>query len=119
MSRSKSIGQYHFCYLFQKYLFIDSKLLFDHQYVFRPKHSTEYVALKLVYRIITQLGKDEIPINVYLYFSKSFDTTDHIFLFDKFKYYGLHGTSLNLFNSYQEIINNTRKLTTSNQICYQ
>ena len=77
------------------------------------------MALKLVDRIITQLDKDEKPINVYLDISMSFDTIDHIILLDKLKYYGVHGTNLNLFSSYPEIINNTWKLTTSNQICYQ
>ena len=41
------------------------------------------MALKLIDRIITQLDKDEIPINVYLDLSKSFDTIDHIILLDK------------------------------------
>ena len=76
--------------------------MFDHQYGFRPKHSTEYAALELIDRIITQLDKDEIPINIYLYLSKAFDTIDHIILIDKLKYYGVHGTNLNLFSSYLE-----------------
>ena len=76
------------------------------------------MALKLIDRIITQLDKDEKPIDVYLDLSKSFNTIDHIILLDKLKYYGVHGTNLNLFSSYPEIINNTWKLT-SNQICYQ
>ena len=80
----------------------DSRLLFDHQYGFRPKHSTEYAALELIDRIITQLDKDEIPINIYLDLSKAFDTIDHIILIDKLKYYGVHGTNLNLFSSYLE-----------------
>jgi hypothetical protein len=57
------------------------------------------VALKLIDRKITQLDKDEKPINVYLDLSKSFDTIDHIILLDEFKYYGVHGTNLNLFSS--------------------
>ena len=56
----------------------DSRLLFDHQYGFRPKHSTEYAAFELIDIIITQLDKDEIPINIYLDLSKDFDTIDHI-----------------------------------------
>ena len=76
--------------------------MFDHQYGFRPKHSTEYAALELIDRIITQLDKDEIPINIYLDLSKAFDTIDHIILIDKLKYYGVHGTNLNLFSSYLE-----------------
>ena len=105
------IGPYHFYQLFQKYFkknifeqlssyLRDSRLLFDHQYGFRPKHSTEYAALELLDRIITQLDKDEIPINIYLDISKAFDTIDHIILIDKLKYYDVHGTNLNLFSSY-------------------
>ena len=76
--------------------------MFDHQYDFRPKHSTEYAALELIDRIITQLDKDEIPINIYLDLSKAFNTIDHIIFIDKLKYYGVHGTNLNLFSSYLE-----------------
>ena len=76
--------------------------MFDHQYGFRPKHSTEYAALELIDRIITQLDKDEIPINIYLDLSNAFDTIDHIILIDKLKYYGVHGTNLKLFSSYLE-----------------
>ena len=76
--------------------------MFDHHYGFRPKHSTEYTALGLIDRIITQLDKDEIPINIYLDLSKAFDAIDHIIFIDKFKYYGVHGTNINLFSSYLE-----------------
>ena len=63
----------------------DSKLLFDHQYGFRLKHSTECAALELIDRIIIQLDKDEMPINIYLDLSKAFDTIDHTILIDKLK----------------------------------
>ena len=76
--------------------------MFDHQHGFRQKHSAEYAALELIDRIIIQLDKDEIPINIYLDLSKAFDTIDHIILIDKLKYYGVHGTNLNLFSSYLE-----------------
>lgn len=86
----------------------DSKLFFDHQYGFRPKHSTEYAALELIDRIITQMDQDEIPINIYLDLSKAFDTIDHLILIDKLKYYGINGTNLNLFSSY---LNNRKQYT--------
>jgi hypothetical protein len=38
---------------------------------------------KLIDRIITQLDKDEMPINIYLDLSKAFDTIDHTILIDK------------------------------------
>ena len=55
----------------------DSKLLFNNQYGFRSMHSTEYAALELIDRIVTQMDKDELPINSYLDLSKAFDTIDH------------------------------------------
>ncbi len=56
--------------------FNEHKLIFDNQYGFRPKHSTEYAALELVDRIITQMDKKEAPINIFLDLSKAFDTID-------------------------------------------
>ena len=99
----------------------DSKLLFNHQYRFRQKYSTKYAALELTDRIITQLDKEGIPINIYLYLSKDFDTSDHTILIDKLKYYGVHGINLKLFSSYLE---NRKQYTEidnikSNQICHQ
>ena len=46
-------------------------------------HSTEYAALELIDRIITQMDKDELPINIYLDLSKAFDTIDHSILINK------------------------------------
>ena len=39
------------------YTLMKINLVFDKQYGFRPKHSTEYAALELVDRIITQMDK--------------------------------------------------------------
>ena len=61
----------------------DSKLLFNNQYGFRSMHSTEYAALKLIDRIITQMDKDELPINIYIDLSKAFDTIYHSILINK------------------------------------
>ena len=46
--------------------FNDTKLLFNNQYGFRPKHSTECAALELVDRIVTQMDKNVVPINIFL-----------------------------------------------------
>ena len=80
--------------------FNENKLIFDNQYGFRPKHSTEYAALELVDRIITQMHKKEVPINIFLDLSKSFDTIDHTVLLAKLRYYGIHDTALLLLKSY-------------------
>ena len=80
--------------------FNEHKLIFDNQYGFRPKHSTEYAALELIDRIITQMDKKETPINIFLDLSKAFDTIDHTILLAKLRYYGIHDTALLLLKSY-------------------
>lgn len=80
--------------------FNDLKLLFDNQYGFRPKHSTEYAALELIDRIVTQMDTNDIPISIFLDLSKAFDTIDHNILLNKLKYYGLRGSTLQLLKSY-------------------
>ena len=80
--------------------FEKNKLLFDNQYGFRPKHSTEHAALELIDRITPKMDTNEIPLNIFLDLSKAFDTIDHSILLNKLKYYGLKGSTLNLFQSY-------------------
>ena len=63
-------------------------------------HSTEYAALELIDRIITQMDKDELPINIYLDLSKAFDTIAHSILINKLEYYGVKGSHLRLLHSY-------------------
>ena len=88
--------------------FETNKLLFDNQYGFRPKHSTEHAALELIDRIINKMDTNEIPLNIFLDLSKAFDTIDHTILLNKLKYYGLKGPTLNLFQSY---LTNRRQYT--------
>ena len=80
--------------------FEKNKLLFDNQYGFRPKHSTEHAALELIDRITNKMDTNEIPLNIFIDLSKAFDTIDHSILLNKLKYYGLKGSTLNLFQSY-------------------
>ena len=85
--------------------------LFDYQYGFRPKHSTEHAALELIDRIINKMDTNEIPLNIFLDLSKAFDAIDHTILLNKLKYYGLKGPTLNVFQSY------LRSLTTVTRCC--
>ena len=85
--------------------FNENKLIFDNQYGFRPKHSTEYAALERVDRIITNMDTKEVPIIIFLDQSRAFDTIDHTILLDKLRCYGIHDTALILLKSY---INNPK-----------
>ena len=78
--------------------FISNDLLFDGQYEFRDKHSTEMSASELVDRL-----RSEIDVNSPLFFidlSKAFDTLDHDIHLSKLEYYGVKNTSINWFASY-------------------
>ena len=71
-------------------------MFFDNQYGFRPNHSTEYAALELVDRIVTQMDKNDVPINIFLNLSKTFDTI----LLNKLRYYGIDDAGLLLLKNY-------------------
>ncbi len=80
--------------------FHDNKLLYNAQYVFRTEHSTEYAALELVDRIMTEMDKSNTPVIIFLDLSKAFDTLDHKILLNKLNYYGINGVSLEHIQSY-------------------
>ncbi len=52
--------------------FTKQKLFYKSQYGFRNEHSTEYAALQIVDRLMTEMYKNETPIIIYLDLSKAF-----------------------------------------------
>ena len=75
-------------------------LLCINQFGFRPGHSTELAALRLVDHLIAQMDVYNVPTNIYIDLSKAFDTLDHSILLSKLKYYGITGCSYKLLSSY-------------------
>ena len=73
----------------------NNNLLCINQFGFRPGHSTELAALRLVNHLIAQMD-----IYIYIDLSKAFDTLDHPILLSKLKYYGVTGCSYDLLSSY-------------------
>ncbi len=63
--------------------FTNQKLFYKGQYDFRNEHSTEYAALEIVDRLMTEMDKNETPINIYLDLLKAFHTLDHNILTQK------------------------------------
>ena len=76
--------------------FTNNNLLCLYQFGFRPGHSTELAALRLVDHLITQMDRCKIPTNIYIDLSKAFDTLNYSILLEKLQYYGVTGTSLSL-----------------------
>ena len=89
-------------------------LFFRSQYGFRSNHSTEYAALEIVDRIITEMDKNNVPINIYMDLSKAFDTLDHQILLFKLRYYGFANNSFKLLESY---LSNRTQYVEMNDVC--
>ena len=80
--------------------FNGSNLLAEQQYGFRPRHSTELAAVKLVDFISHEMESGHTPTNIYVDPSKAFDTINYDILLDKLSYYGISGRALKLLKSY-------------------
>ena len=80
--------------------FESNKLFYVSQYGFRRRHSTELATIELVDKILIEMDKGEIPLTIFIDFSKAFDTIDHEILLYKLQYYGIKGNSLNLIKCY-------------------
>ena len=80
--------------------FNDSNLLAEQQYEFRPGHSIELAAVKLVDSISHEMESGNTPGNIYVDLSKAFDTINYDILLDKLSYCGISGTALKLLKNY-------------------
>ena len=81
----------------------NNSILHPHQYGFRKFHSTEYAALHLTDYITYEMDRGKTPTNLYLDFSKAFDTLVHSVLLHKCKHlYGIDDLAYKLIESYLE-----------------
>ena len=79
---------------------IENNLFYKSQYGFHRGHSTELAALEVVSKIIDEMDKGLLPLNIYLDLSKAFYTIDHQILLEKLAFHGIRGKNLKLFKGY-------------------
>ena len=81
---------------------LTNNLLCPQQYGFKKNPSTELAALELLDRVLDQMDKHKIPINLYIDLSKAFDSLRHGILLhvDKLTYDGVANPAKKLIESY-------------------
>ena len=77
-----------------------NNLFAEQQYGFRPNHSTEYAAVKLVDHINNTMDGYKIPGTIFIDLSMAFDTLSSDILLYKLKFYGISGLEHKLIASY-------------------
>lgn len=75
-------------------------ILTDAQFGFRPNLSTDLALHKLCHNMHSNLDNKGYQISVFCDLSMAFDTISHSILLNKFKVYGIRGTTLNWLTSY-------------------
>ena len=93
--------------LFEKILyrrlikFIDKNdILYDLQYGFRNKHSTQHAILDIVNTIHSNMDNRKYSCGIFIDLKKAFDTVNHEILLTKLEHYGIRGVINSWFRSY-------------------
>ena len=75
-------------------------MLFNFQFGFRPKRSTELAVTLLTDHIRKEADKGSLTGAIFVDLSKALDTVSHSSLLNKLPSFGIHGTELNWFTDY-------------------
>ena len=75
-------------------------LLYQKQFGFQSKHSTEHALLEFTNFIYKSFENSEKILSVFIDLSKAFDTVNHAILLEKLKFYGINGITLEWFKNY-------------------
>ena len=75
-------------------------LIFNSQFGFRPKHSTNHALINLTEQIKEALDQGQYAVGVFVDLQKAFDTVNHNILMQKLNRYGICGPVYDWFKSY-------------------
>ena len=74
--------------------------IFELQFGFRSKHSTNHALTSLTETIRDALDNSNFACGIFVDFQKAFDTVDHSILLKKLEHYGVRGRANDWFKSY-------------------
>ena len=74
--------------------------IFELQFGFRAKHSTNHALFSLTEMIREALDNSNFACGIFIDLQKAFDTVDHQILLKKLEHYGIRGLANNWFKSY-------------------
>ena len=78
----------------------DCNILYDQQYGFRSKHSTQHAILDIVNTILQNMDNGKFSCGVFIDLKKAFDTVNHEILLAKLENYVIRGVINSWFRSY-------------------
>ena len=76
------------------------KLLYEHQYGFQKKHSTNHALIDITEKIRSALDQNIFACGVFIDLQKAFDTVNHDILLHKLDHYGIRGLPNKWFQSF-------------------
>jgi hypothetical protein len=76
------------------------KIIYNNQFGFRPKHSTNHALISITEQIKENLDNNNYACGVFVDFQKAFDTVNHSILLKKLDKYGIRGPALSWFKSH-------------------
>ena len=74
--------------------------IYDNQFGFRSKHSTNHALISITEDIRNALDNNNFACGVFIDLQKAFDTVDHKILLNKLEFYGVRGLTNLWFKSY-------------------
>ena len=78
----------------------DCNILYDQQYGFRSKHSTQHAILDIVNTILQNMDNGKFSCGVFIDLKKAFETGNHEILLAKLENYGVRGVINSSVRSY-------------------
>ena len=75
-------------------------LIYNKQFGFRPKHSTNHALINITEQIRESLDNGQYSCGVFVDFQKAFDTVNHDILLTRLDRHGIRGPAFDWFQSY-------------------